>query len=52
MMFSRDPVEGEWKWGKYALRRVSNYTYPGIDFACNGAWDVHIRNVHDNCKRI
>ena len=42
MVFSRIPVEGEWKWGKYLLPRVSNYTYLGIDFACNGAWDVHI----------
>ena len=51
MMFSRDPVEGEWKWGKHALPRASNYTYLGIDFACNGAWDVHIRKVRDNCKK-
>ena len=33
------------------LPRVSNYTYLGIDFACNGAWDVHIRNICDNCKK-
>ena len=32
-VFSRNPVEGEWKWGKHALPRVSNYTYLGIDFA-------------------
>ena len=40
MVFSRNPVEGEWKWGEHLLPRVSNYTYLGIDFACNGAWDV------------
>ena len=45
MLFSRNPVEGEWKWGEHAL---SNYTYLGINFACNGAWDVHIRA---NCKK-
>ena len=33
------------------LPRVSNYTYLGIDFACNGAWDVHIRKVRENCKK-
>ena len=32
MVFSRNPVEGEWKWGEHALPRVSNYTYLGIDF--------------------
>ena len=32
-MFSRNPLEGEWKWGEHALPRVSNYTYLGIDFA-------------------
>ena len=36
MVFSRNPVEGEWKWGEHLLPRVSNY------FACNGAWDVPI----------
>ena len=30
---------------------VSNYTYLGIDFACNGAWDMHIQKVRDNCKK-
>ena len=53
MVFSRDPVKGEWKWGEHALPRVSNYTYLGtsIDFACNGAWDMHIRKVRDTCKK-
>ena len=27
------------------------YTYLGIDFACNGAWDVHIQKVRNNCKK-
>ena len=51
MVFSRNPVEGEWKWGEHALPRVSNYTYLGIDFACNGAWDMHIQKIRDNCKK-
>ena len=51
MVFSKNPVEGEWKWGEHLLPRVSNYTYLGIDFACNGAWDVHIQKIHDNCKK-
>ena len=50
MVFSRNPVEGEWKWGEHELPRGSNYMYLGIDFACNGAWDVHIRKVRDNFK--
>ena len=32
MVFSRNPVEGEWKWGEHVLLRVSNYTHLGIDF--------------------
>ena len=48
MVFSRNPVEGESKWGKHLLPRVSNYTYLGIDFA---AWDMHIQKVCDNCKK-
>ena len=51
MVFSRNPVEGDWKWGKHSLPRVFNYTYLGIDFECNGAWDVNIRKVRDNCKK-
>ena len=51
MMFSTNPVEGEWKWGEHVLPMVSNYTYLGIAFACNGAWDMHIRKVHDICKK-
>ena len=47
MVFS---VEGEWKWGEHVLPRVSNYTYLGIYFACNWAWDVHIQKVCNTCK--
>ena len=49
MVFSRNSVEGEWKWGEHPLPRVSKYTYIGLDF---GAWDVHIKKkVSDNCKK-
>ena len=51
MVFSKNPVEGEWKWGEHLLPRVSNYTYLGIDFACNGAWDMHIQKIRNNCKK-
>ena len=27
------------------------YTYLGIDFACNGAWDRHIKNVLDSGRK-
>ena len=50
MVFSRNPVEGEWIWGEHVLHRISNYTYLGIEFACNGAWVMHIRKVRDNCN--
>ena len=28
--------------------RVCSYRYLGIDFACNGAWDVHVKRVIDS----
>ena len=33
MVFSKDRVEGRWKWGKHELPKVSSYCYLGIDFA-------------------
>ena len=30
---------------------MSNYTYLGIAFACNWAWDVHIKRVHNDGKK-
>ena len=27
---------------------MCSYRYLGIDFACNGAWDVHVRKVIDS----
>ena len=48
MVFSKNPVESEWKWGDH---KVSNYSYLGIDFASNGAWDVHLKKVLDNGRK-
>ena len=42
MVFARNQEE-EWMWGEHRLPRVCSYRYLGIDFACNGAWDVHVR---------
>ena len=36
-------VEGGWKWGEHTLPKVSKYSYLGIDFPSNGAWDVHLK---------
>ena len=43
VVFSKDRVEGRWKWGEQELPKVSSYCYLGIDFASNGAWDGHIK---------
>ena len=53
MVFSKDRVEGRWKWGEHELPKVSNYCYLGIDFASklNGAWDVHIKKVINNGRK-
>ena len=51
MVFSKNSVEGGWKWGEHKLPKVSSYTYLGIDFACNGAWDVHLKRVLDNGRK-
>ena len=42
MVFSKNSLEGGWKWGEHTLPKVSNYSYLGIDFASNGAWDVYL----------
>ena len=30
---------------------VAEYTYLGVDFASNGAWDGHIKKVLDSGKK-
>ena len=37
MLFSKDVVNGCWKWGEYSLPIMSSYSYLGIDFSRNGA---------------
>ena len=51
IVFSKDAVNGCWKWGKHSLPKVSSYSYLGIDFSSNGAWDMHIRKLLDNGRK-
>ena len=51
MVFAKDSVGGSWKWGQHALPKVSKYTYLGIDFECNGAWDAHVKKVIDGGRK-
>ena len=53
MVFYKDAVNGCWKWGEYSLSIVSSYSYLGIDFYINGAWDMHIKKLlHNHRKRV
>ena len=45
MVYTKEAVEGTWKWGEHDLPTVAEYTFLGIDFASNGAWDGHIKKV-------
>ena len=38
---------GVWKWGECNLPTVSKYTYLGVDFMSNGAWNEHLKRVVD-----
>ena len=51
MVFSKDAVNGCWKWGEHSLPKVSSYSYLGIDFSSNGAWDMHIKRLLDNGRK-
>ena len=51
MVFSKNSVEGGWKREEHTLPKVSNYSYLGIDFASNGAWDVHLKKVLDDGRK-
>ena len=44
-------VAGCWKWGEHSLPKVSSYSYLGIDFSSNGAWDMHIKKLLDNGRK-
>ena len=50
-VFSKNSVEDGCKWTE--LPKVSSYmyTYLGVDFACNGAWDAHLKRVLDNGRK-
>ena len=45
MVFAKEAVEGTCKWGEHDMPTVAKYTYLGIDFASDGAWDGHIKKV-------
>ena len=51
MIFSKDGVNGCWKWGEYNLPKVSSYSYLGIAFSRNGASDMHIWKLLDNGRK-
>ena len=53
MVFTKGVVDSTcmWKWGEQDLPRVSNYTYLGIEFSSNGAWDKHIKKVVDSGRK-
>ena len=59
MVFSKNSVEDGWKWGGHRLPKVSSYMYMymytymylGIDFAWNGAWDVHVKRMLNNSRK-
>ena len=51
MVFSKDAINGCWKWGEHSLPKVSSYSYLGIDFSSNGAWDMHIKKLLDNGRK-
>ena len=52
MVFSKASTSGEWKWGVYImLPKVSNYAYLGVNFASNGGWDSHVKDVCVNGRK-
>ena len=51
MVFSKDAENGCSKWGEHSLPKVSSYSYLGIDFSSNGAWDMHIKKLLDNGRK-
>ena len=51
LVFTKEAVEGTWKWGEHDLPTVAKYTFLGIDFASNGAWDGHIIKKVLDCGR-
>ena len=37
--------------GEHMLPKVSNYSYLGVNFASNGAWDSHVKYVCVNASK-
>ena len=56
MVFSKDTVNGYWKWGEYShIATIYGIAfqkclliYFGIDFSSNVAWNMHINQLLDN----
>ena len=38
MVFAKEAVEGNWKWGEHDLPTVAKYTFFGIDFEAKLKW--------------
>ena len=51
VVFARKLVEGSWNCGEQALPRLSKYTYLGVDFTSNSAWDEHVKRVLQNGRK-
>ena len=51
MSKSAASTSGEWKWGEQMLPKVSIYAYLGVNFASNGAWDSHVKDVCVNGRK-
>ena len=49
MVFATDV---DWKWEENNLPKLYKYTYLGIDFQFDGAWDSHIEMVVENGRNI
>ena len=42
MVFAKEGAERTWKGGEYHQPTVAKYTYLGIHYAPNGAWNEHM----------
>ena len=51
MVFSKDAANGCWKCGEHSFPKVSSYSYLGIDFSSNEAWDMHIKKLLNNGRK-
>ena len=49
LVFGKHNVKGKWNWGDHVL--PSNYTYLGVDFSYNGAWDTDIKKLIQKGKQ-